>query len=328
MATSGPISAPTRVGPMRERPVLRRGARGFTLIELLVVIAVIGVLVGLLLPAVQAAREAARRTQCTNNLKQIGLAMNNYLAGRGSLPSGYISLWFKKMELGPGWGWGTMILPYLEQMPVWSAINYDLPIEVPANLTSRTTFLNIYICPTDRVEPLMWASYQPEKQLGLQPGEKICQVSSSNYVAMFGIGEPGVDGEGLYFRNSGIRASEVPDGFTHTIAAGERSHRLGNATWIGSVTGATLAPPEDWNGTVGRPRVEPGPGMTLGHAGEGVGPGDHRSDVNMFYSLHGKGVHFVFADGRVQFLKTSMDPKLFEALATRGGNEVVNQGDY
>src|SRR5262245_32290895 len=90
--------------------------RGFTLIELLVVISIIGVLVALLLPAVQAAREAARRAQCTNNLKQIGLALHNYAQIHNGLPPGYVSSYdtvFIK-EYGPGWGWGSMILPQLE----------------------------------------------------------------------------------------------------------------------------------------------------------------------------------------------------------------------
>lgn len=298
--------------------------RGFTLIELLVAIAIIGVLIAFLLPAVQAARESARRVQCQNHLKQVGLAMNTYMSSRGVLPPGYISTWYRKNDLGPGWGWGTMILPELEQQPLFASINFDINIEEPVNSTSRHTYLSFYICPTDKTRPLMWASYWPEKGRQLiEPGTPICQVASSNYVAMYGLGEPGVDGDGLFFRNSAIAPREIPDGMSFTIAGGERSHRLGHATWIGSVTGATLGPPEGWDGTVGRLRIEPGPGMTLGHAGEGVGPGDVRSDVNMFYSLHDKGAYFVFADAHVTFLRTSMDPKVFDALATRAGGETI-----
>jgi prepilin-type processing-associated H-X9-DG protein len=162
---------------------------------------------------------------------------------------------------------------------------------------------------------------------GLKQGQKICEVATTNYVAMFGLGEPGVDGEGLFYRNSAIGPAQIRDGLSQTIAAGERSQRLGNATWVGSVAGATVGPPPDWDGVVGRPRVEPGAGMTLGHAGEGVGPGDYGSDVNMFFSRHGRGVHFVFADGHVAFLPTSMDPATYNALATRRGGEVVD-GQY
>ena len=295
---------------------------GFTLIELLVVIAIIGVLVGLVLPAVQAAREAARRARCANNLRQIGLAFSTYMDGHRVLPPGYVSLWYKKSELGPGWGWGTMILPELEQRAAFASLNFDVGIEAASNGTGREVLFDFYLCPTDQVERLVWAQYTPERQ-SPRPGDKICQVAPSNYVGMFGLGEPGVAGEGLFFRNSSISPPKIIDGLSRTIAVGERSHRLGMATWLGSVTGASLAPPAGWDGSVGRFRIEPGAGMTLGHAGEKLGPGDRRADVNMFYSLHGPGVQFVFADGHVEFLKTAMDHRIYDAMATRAGREAI-----
>ena len=109
------------------RPLRRsRGERAFTLIELLVVIAIIGLLIGLLLPAVQAAREAARRMQCQNNLKQIGLAMHGYHDVWQSFPPAYLARPVTGLELGSGWAWGTLVLPYLEQRPVYDAANFDL----------------------------------------------------------------------------------------------------------------------------------------------------------------------------------------------------------
>src|SRR5690242_3831055 len=98
---------------------------GFTLIELLVIIAIIGLLVALLLPAVQAAREAARRAQCANNLKQIGLAMHGYHDVWHSFPPGYLTRPVTGLELGPGWAWGTLILPYLEERPLYDSANFD-----------------------------------------------------------------------------------------------------------------------------------------------------------------------------------------------------------
>src|SRR5437660_551271 len=116
---------------------------GFTLIELLVVIAIIAVLIALLLPAVQSAREAARRSQCVNNLKQIGVAMHNYHSAIDVFPPGYISLTQTSQpdspETGPGWSWGTMLLAYLEQRPLYDSVNFGLQITDPGSTTVRTT---------------------------------------------------------------------------------------------------------------------------------------------------------------------------------------------
>src|SRR5262245_56927181 len=120
--------------------------RGFTLIELLVVLAIIAVLVALLLPAVQAAREAARRASCTNNLKQIGLAMHGYNDAHNRLPMGYT---FSPCYVRGGFGWGAMILPGVEQRPLFDATNFSLPLCSESNTTTCTTALRSYLCPSD-----------------------------------------------------------------------------------------------------------------------------------------------------------------------------------
>ena len=161
----------------------------------------------------------------------------------------------------------------------------------------------------------MDAQYYPDR-VAIPRGTVICQVASSNYVGMYGVGEPGVEGEGLFYRDSSVTLRDIADGLTQTIAVGERSHLLGQATWVGSVSGAALGPPPGWNGSVGRFRIEPGSSMTLGHTGEGKTPGDRTADCNQFYSRHGPGVNFLFMDGRVAFLKTVMDYRVFRAMST------------
>jgi prepilin-type N-terminal cleavage/methylation domain-containing protein len=127
----------------------RQFAQGFTLVELLVVIAIIGILVALLLPAVQAAREAARRMQCTNNTKQIALAMHNYQDTYKAFPSGQIvSGTIGATSTGWGWGWSTMILPQMEQSALAGQINCALPMAAPANINLVRTRLPAFVCPS------------------------------------------------------------------------------------------------------------------------------------------------------------------------------------
>ncbi len=299
--------------------------RGFTLIELLVVIAIIAVLIALLLPAVQAAREAARRAQCVNNFKQIGLSLFNYESAQQVLPPGYVSAFDASgNDIGTGWGWASMMLPQMEQTPVFSAINFSLNIETPANLTARLITVNSFLCPSDRVDPY-WPAVSRNLLTGA-PLSTICNIAPSNYVGVSGVSEPGPDGEGLFFRNSRVALRDITDGLSNTLAVGERSHFLGAATWTGSVTGALLY---DGDGDmVGTPSLEFGPGMILGHTGEGAGPGANRSEPNQFYSLHyGRGCNFLFADGHVAWLKSTMNYTTYRSLSTRNGGEVVS-GDY
>ncbi|MFO0907637.1 MAG: DUF1559 domain-containing protein [Isosphaeraceae bacterium] len=311
---------------------------GFTLIELLVVIAIIGVLVALLLPAVQASREQARRSHCTNNLKQMGLALASYGAMHGGLPPGFVSTWdqFQRREIGPGWGWGAMILPNLEQRVLYDAINFDAPIHYAHNQTARLALLSTYLCPSDTMAA-KWTATDGVTWLFMgkvySESVAICDVAGSNYVGVFGIGEPGVDGDGVFFRNSFIRYPEITDGTSQTLCVGERSITLnagrGHATWVGSVPGASLwsCAPDPYDPDAGVCRREDGSGMTLGHTGEGHGPGDPWGDVNQFLSRHGKGSFFLYCDGHVKYLNNSINYQLYKALSTRAGGEVISD-DY
>jgi prepilin-type processing-associated H-X9-DG protein/prepilin-type N-terminal cleavage/methylation domain-containing protein len=306
---------------IRTRP---RPVRGFTVIELLVVIGIIGLLIALLLPAVQASREAARRAQCVNNLKQIGLGLHNYESAAHVFPPGYVSNFdASQVDTGPGWGWATMLLPFVEQAPLFNTVNFSQAIDLPTCLTVRLTVINSFLCPSDPSKTPWTATRRDATGV---PTTAICQVAEANYVGVYGTSDPGIDGDGIFYRNSAIGLRDVSDGSSQTLLVGERSQRLGDATWTGSVTGALLFP--DQNDGIGYPRIETSPGMVLGHAGGRLGPGDPGGEVNQFYSLHaGRGVNFLFADGHVGYLKTTMTYATFRALATRAGGEVIS-GDY
>jgi prepilin-type N-terminal cleavage/methylation domain-containing protein/prepilin-type processing-associated H-X9-DG protein len=293
--------------------------RGFTLIELLVVIAIIGVLVALILPAVQQAREAARRSQCKNNLKQIGLALQNYHGSHGAFPPGYVSTFDAAgNDTGPGWGWASMILPELEQSNLQNSITFTQPIEGSVNAAPRVAPLAMLVCPSDTVRS-PWPAVMRDA-VG-NPTSTICQVAASNYIGVFGVREPGIDGDGIFFRNSFIGIRDITDGASTTMQVGERSQRWCEAAWVGAVTGAQLFPPA---GSPAVPFVENAAGMILGHTFEGP-PNSPGLECNDFSSQHAGGAHFVFADGHVQFISTSTNKLLFRALSTRAGGETIGE---
>jgi prepilin-type processing-associated H-X9-DG protein len=209
-----------------------------------------------------------------------------------------------------------MILPQMEETPIHNVIHFDFAIEHPMNGVRVAVFPS-YLCPTENLRQ-DWQAKRPD-------GTPICEVSESNYVAMFGTTEPGVDGDGLFYRNSKTAIRDITDGASKTIAVGERTHQLGRATWVGSVTNAILFAEDD--NTQAQSVPETGAGMCLGHAGEGIGPGGSGGDVNQFYSLHGEGANFLFADGHVTFLLSPMDYPTYLALATRAGSEAIS-GSY
>ena len=219
--------------------------RGFTLIELLVVIAIIAVLIALLLPAVQAAREAARRTQCVNNLKQMGLALHNYHDALLIFPPGYIAasrFIDGETDTSPGWSWAAMMLPQLDQAPLYSSINVWLPIQTPANTTGTRTILSAFLCPSDQLT--MGGTYPVTDGLG----NTVATVAASSYAASTGSDAADValglnndgSGNGPFYRNSGVRMAAIVDGTSQTILLLERAWGDTEGTWCGAIPGGVV----------------------------------------------------------------------------------------
>jgi prepilin-type N-terminal cleavage/methylation domain-containing protein/prepilin-type processing-associated H-X9-DG protein len=209
-----------RGGTMRDRG--RPGRAGFTLIELLVVIAIIAVLIALLLPAVQAAREAARRSQCTNNLKQVGLALHNYVTAVGVLPPGRLNTHVK--GLGACWGLYSQILPQMDQQALFNACNFGLAPDTPdpANTTVNVAFLNNLICPSDTAPTLITVSGNPfaTHNYNMNTGSNypvVAGVSAANQPSPSFSGDP----DGPFFENSRVGPADFLDGMSTTAAISE-----------------------------------------------------------------------------------------------------------
>ncbi|MFO0818144.1 MAG: DUF1559 domain-containing protein [Pirellulales bacterium] len=281
-----------------------RPLRGFTLVELLVVIAIIGVLVALLLPAVQAAREAARRIKCGNNLKQIGLAVHNYADSFGAFPSGWIYAGAANYEV---WGWGALTLPYLEQTTLHDQLRVNQG-NLAANLLSANwqpivagleTVVPAYICPSD-------SGYQNRGQIhndrryngGAGFVAHAYVPGLSNYIGVAGHNVNRINdltNTGIFYGNSSLSFRDVLDGSSNTLLIGERDTKnCRSGSWIGV---------RNTNGGATR-----GIFVVSGHSRarlnesvlawdsdpEGCGQG--------FSSLHPGGAQFVRVDGSVTFL--------------------------
>jgi prepilin-type processing-associated H-X9-DG protein len=318
------------------------------LIELLVVIAIIAILIGLLLPAVQKVREAAARAKCTNNLKQIGLALHSYHDSKNMFPPGYIDgnsdpTSTPDNDVGPGWGWGSFILPYLEQNAVYNQINFNQPVGTGVNADISQLPLAIWQCPSDP-----WQQTVPVYDSGF--GGPIAYVAHGNYVGCNGWeecfsnaggagdgsgsdglqGGLGQSGNGLFYRNSRNTMANVTDGLSNTVIAGERSGNHSPATWTGAIAGGRC--PAWMADTV--PPYTPPPGAAYDNADYGecfifahcnathLPNADFPIfDPDTFYSMHPNGANFLFGDGSVRFLGSNIDPVTYQWLATIAGGE-------
>jgi len=274
-------------------------ARGaFTLVEMLVVIAVIGVLIALLLPAIQAARESSRRTACKSNLRQIAQALHMHHDSQGSFPAGWTTNDPNDPEGEPGWGWAVRILPYIEASHISDQLDLKEPITDPAFAASLRTYLFQLGCPSDGGSTQFMLTDVSDAPL--------FEVGRSNYVGVFGteeIEDDPANGDGSFFQNSRLSLHHY-GAPTMTFLVGERSTRTGLSTWIGVVPGAAEA----------MARI--------------VGAADHppnhtHAHLDDFSSDHPQGAHFAFADTAVRMIASDIDADVYKALATRDARDEV-----
>ncbi|MCA9011435.1 MAG: DUF1559 domain-containing protein [Planctomycetaceae bacterium] len=295
---------------------MTRSRRGFSLIELLVVIAVIAILVSLLLPAVQQAREAARRTQCRNNLKQLGLALHNYHDTHRVFPPGSLP------GTGLAWGFVAHTLPFFEQTSVYNTIDFaqtDCAVFLKAQQSAgqanaASVVLSILACPSDPRSGTLLLS----GPLGPSPDTYDAGiVCPSNYLGVAGSRESAAwcpysgitNGNGMMFTSSRVRMSDITDGTSNTLMLGERGIRE-DFGWGWPICG----------GTECEQYISSERGLT---------PADNPPNTpdieRRFWSWHAGGNHFLLTDGAVRFLSTSMDYNNFTALSTRSSGEVIDE---
>ncbi len=318
--------------------------RGFTLIELLVVIAIIAILVSLLLPAVGQAREAARMTQCRNNLKQLGLALHNYHDSHKVYPAAYLSDSANAATRDPdtydapnGFAWGTMLLPYLDQSALYNQFRTDLPCWGTANQPFVNTKLTAFLCPSA-------TGTEGPAIIKDDAGTELARFGLSTYVANAGQDEPwgytGLTDQSRYasgplYRNSRVRASSVTDGLSNTVFLGEHAPILSYKTWVGVIPGAVV----DKNHPEIFPSSAPDRAATLVnvHAGpaeaekdaSGIAPihppNSPLCHVCQMYSQHTGGCVVALGDGSVRFVSQFVHQPTWAALSSCAGGEVIGE---
>ncbi len=311
----------------KNNPMRNPKSRAFTLVELLVVIAIIGILVALLLPAVQAAREAARRTQCINNLKQIGLGLSNFESSSKMFPTQIAPYQEVKGVDGNGQSWMVAILPFVEEQALFDSINPDgqmaksLGMIRPENYPAIRTSVDIYFCPSDEAKGRN--IYDTWKALGIE-------FATTNYAGVIGphnLGNASIFGglpdchnysatrskecSGTFWRHSHlapVKLKSFTDGLSNTIIVGEvlpefdsgKFWAMSNGTW------ASTSPPINYT---------PDPNN----------PWFGWPDQTGFRSRHPGGAHFLWGDGHITFLSEVIDEIVYRGLSTRAGGEMVDE---
>ena len=298
--------------------------RGFTLVELLVVIAIIGILIGMLLPAVQQVREAARRIQCANNVRQASLAVLNFESSNMRFPAGWTSE--NDSNLLPGWAWSAQILPFLEQGNLASQIQFNAPITREDNSVVYQEVVASYLCPSDPDSDIL--DFGNDGSGGGNTPAPVGNGSSTtgggggggggsvdslmlartNYSGVFGSiasNDDPFDGEGIFFGNSRIGFQNILDGSSNTMMIGERRNDLGAVTWLGVF-----------------PEIAEPFARVVGATDRA--PNASTDSFEDFRSYHSGGVNMGFADGSTQFIDDSIGNETFRQLGTRQGGEVAS----
>ena len=301
--------------------------RGFTLIELLVVIAIIAVLVGLLLPAVQQAREAARRTQCKNNLKQMGLALQNYHDAFNTFPMGYCAALpyvDGASDTSRGWAWSAAILPQLDQGPLYNLLNFSQPVESSTLIQTR---IPAYVCPSDS---------QGGSLLNIKTatGTLITQATASSYAAVCGTDAADttdLTGDGTFYRNSAVKISKIIDGTSNTIILTERATGKSKGIWAGAINNGIVAcGPQN---TASQTATGPAPTLIMIHLHLNNTPSDSDGGLDDSSSMHIGGSFVLMADGSVRMVRDiptdqpngdfTGDSVIYQAFGTINGGEIV-----
>jgi prepilin-type N-terminal cleavage/methylation domain-containing protein/prepilin-type processing-associated H-X9-DG protein len=297
-------------------PIRRRF--GFTLVELLVVIAIIGTLVGLLLPAVQAAREAARRMECTNNLKQIGLAAVLHHDSKKSFPSG------RNTRDNTGVSWAFRMLPYMEATNVFNAYNATYRCDDAQNSAAMRTAVSAFSCPSRR-PPIADRNFDNDNAAPLVLGV----AAGSDYAANAGTffnysptSSGGVDPRqaGPIFTFSKVSAAQVTDGLSQTFAIGDKHVPPVDPSWQRDMV-------QYWQGDVAIFAAD-NPNTQFRDTGRGLASSPRDTNARKFGSLHPGVTNFVFLDGHVEPIANDIDGNILRWYSTIGdGNDPTAPGD-
>ena len=325
---------------------------GFTLIELLVVIAIIAVLIALLLPAVQAAREAARRTQCVNNMKQLGLALHNYNDTYGSFPIGRnVFVTAPPVPTPYSYSPFAMLLPFVEQTPLYQSINFNLPsgnAYQAGNTTALATVVAGFLCPSD---PQQVPAGEAGADYRFSEGSSIAYEWGATDPSGYNASLPAPDGP--FFDNTAVTLAQITDGTSNTAATAEMllgDFNTAVATpnrdiYVGTIIPTTpeeayqfcqqldpTSTPSNGSSTEGTPWIS---GTVSISVYKHVSPPNTRSCY--YYperltltssSLHPGGVNVGMCDGSVRFFKSSIDRTVWRAIGSRNGGEVISSDSY